>query len=81
MAMSGRLRAVMQFDFGMATPKAFANFSPGLERSDNPGYNQNMRINAERVRHVQDEPLRGSFDLFGSFIPGVVADAPTLGCN
>jgi len=20
------------------TPKAFANFSPGLERSDNPGY-------------------------------------------
>ena len=27
----------MQFDFRMTTPKAFANFSPGLERSDNPG--------------------------------------------
>jgi hypothetical protein len=27
----------MQFDFGITTPKALANFSPGLERSDNPG--------------------------------------------
>jgi hypothetical protein len=27
----------MQFGFGITTPKALANFSPGLERSDNPG--------------------------------------------
>jgi hypothetical protein len=28
---------VGQFEFGTNTPKALANFSPGLERSDNPG--------------------------------------------
>jgi hypothetical protein len=31
------------------TPKAFANFSPGLERSDNPGITALLGINAESV--------------------------------
>jgi hypothetical protein len=34
----------------MNTPKAFANFSPGLERSDNPGLTKNNLI----------EPCKGS---------------------
>jgi hypothetical protein len=29
----------MQFELEQLTPKAFANFSPGLERCDNPGIN------------------------------------------
>jgi len=28
-------------------PKAFANFSPGLERSDNPGIEQKHSLNPE----------------------------------
>jgi hypothetical protein len=39
---SGRL-------FWLLTPKAFANLSPGLERSDNPGKNSNPQPNPERV--------------------------------
>jgi len=31
------------------TPKAFANFSPGLERSDNPGATPESLSNPERV--------------------------------
>ena len=34
------------------TPKAFANFSPGLERSDNPGNANNKALNPERVRRA-----------------------------
>jgi len=35
------------------TPKALANFSPGLERSDNPGDgNVKSGINAESVAQV-----------------------------
>jgi hypothetical protein len=37
----------------MITPKALANFSPGLERSDNPGdVEQEFCMNPERVRRV-----------------------------
>jgi hypothetical protein len=32
------LWVVRQFEFGMNTPKAFANSAQRLERSDNPGY-------------------------------------------
>ena len=39
---SGRL-------FSLLTPKAFANLSPGLERSDNPAMNSETRSNPERV--------------------------------
>ena len=39
---SGRL-------FWLLTPKAFANLSPGLERSNNPGMNTESRSNPERV--------------------------------
>ena len=35
--------------FWFLTPKAFANLSPGLERSDNPGINSNSPSNPERV--------------------------------
>src|SRR6185503_14705948 len=38
--------------FAGNTPKALANLSPGLERSDNPGNDRNKRINAESVRHA-----------------------------
>jgi len=36
----------MQFGFGITTPKALANFSAGLERSDNPG--SQLEITAKR---------------------------------
>ena len=39
------------------TPKAFANFSPGLERSDNPG-TDTTSLNPERVRPA-GEPFQG----------------------
>ena len=36
------------------TPKAFANSSPGFERSENPGLDHtNIRLNPEKVRHVR----------------------------
>jgi hypothetical protein len=31
------------------TPKALANFSPGFERSENPGYANKWALNPERV--------------------------------
>ena len=43
-----------QFEIGINTPKAFANFSPGFERSENPGIaNTKSTINPEGVRHVR----------------------------
>jgi hypothetical protein len=33
----------MQFDFGMTTPKALANFSPGLELATTLGHQLEMR--------------------------------------
>jgi hypothetical protein len=41
------------------TPKALANFSPGFERSENPGKTMNKRKpnNPERVSHVRN-PFR-----------------------
>jgi len=35
---------VRQFETSAITPKAFANFSPGLERSDNPGIGHKIFI-------------------------------------
>ena len=44
---NGPTPLVMPFEL---TPKAFANLSPWLERSDNPGIaNPNCAINPERV--------------------------------
>ena len=40
------------------TPKALANRSPGLDRSDNPGNLNNKRRNPERVR-LGEEPFQG----------------------
>ena len=40
------------------TPKAFANLSPELERSDNPGCEYKMIINAESVC-LKEEPFQG----------------------
>ena len=42
-------RVVGQFESGVNTPKALANFSPELERSDNPGSTNGKSINPERV--------------------------------
>ena len=43
----------MQFEFMVQfTPKALANFSPGLERSDNPGDTCNGMTNPVRVRQL-----------------------------
>src|SRR5215204_4447201 len=54
------------------TPKALANFSPGLERSNNPGIsNLNYKSNPERVRRLAN-PFRVSVH-FWEFIPRVVA--------
>jgi hypothetical protein len=40
------------------TPKAFANFSPWFERSENPGYETITATNAESVC-FKDEPFQG----------------------
>jgi hypothetical protein len=45
---------VLQFAI---TPKAFANSSPGLERSENPGDYQEEFLNPERVRQEMN-PFR-----------------------
>jgi hypothetical protein len=50
-------KVVRQFKILMNTPKAFANFSPGLERSDNPGNENEMTMNPERVRRLAN-PFR-----------------------
>ena len=39
------------------TPKAFANFSPGFERSENPGAIIRKQLNPERVR-LEKNPFR-----------------------
>ena len=52
------------------TPQAFANCSPGLKHSDNPGIRLPILFNPERVR--LHKPFQGSGLLFVS-IPRVVA--------
>ena len=47
----------MQFD-DQLTPKAFANFSPGLERSENPGYTNKKCMNPEKGSAL-GEPFQG----------------------
>jgi hypothetical protein len=49
---------VSQFEFNDLTPKALANFSPGLARSDNPGTVSLSRDNPERVRQLPN-PFQG----------------------
>ena len=51
-------RAVLM-QFEKTTPKAFANFSPGLERSDNPGIRLKTTFNPVRVRRERN-PYRVS---------------------
>src|ERR1051325_2669388 len=52
---SALLSVMHQFEI---TPKALANVSPGLERSDNPGYTKNEnRPNPERV-NPESNPFR-----------------------
>src|SRR5215216_6752650 len=54
----------------MITPKALANSSPGLERSDNPGFRYlKYRINPERVPSATN-PLRVWF-IFRNVDPGL----------
>ena len=61
------------------TPKAFANVSPGLERSDNPGNVIRICFNPERVR-LGNNPFR-VYGFFVCSIPGLERSAPTLGSN
>ena len=52
---------------GRNTPKALANFSPGLERSDNPGKPLNILINPVRViPHMPNAFSVNPLFLFGS---------------
>jgi hypothetical protein len=46
-----------QFEIRMNTLKAFANCSPGFERSGNPGFKVKNPINPERVRQPPN-PIR-----------------------
>src|SRR5256885_16634462 len=77
MAMSGCLRAVMQFDFGMATPKALANFSPGLERSDNPGIP--IRNKSKTLKAFANSRTLPGFNKTIDFVIPRLSQAPTLG--
>ena len=59
------------------TPKAFANFSPRLKRSDNLGIrSQNSHSTLKRVRQLPN-PFRVGRDF--EFFPRVLANARTLG--
>jgi len=61
------LRVVHQLDI---TPKAFANFSPRLERSDNLGIrSQKGSLNPERVRQLPN-PFR-VWSQFKFIFPGL----------
>jgi len=69
------IRVVHQFEI---TPQAFANFSPRLERSDNPGLDHhNRHLNPERVRHWQT--LSGFARPYLICFPRVVAALQPLG--
>ncbi len=54
------------------TPKALANVSPRLERSDNPGVKPKEMVNPERVRRLAN-PYRVQFML--GYKPRVVASS------
>jgi len=59
----------MQFSITNLTPKAFANSSPGLERSDNPGYEKNKRHTLKRF--VGRRTLSGLIQTRWPMIPGL----------
>ncbi len=72
------LMVVGQFENWTITPKAFANFSPGLERSDNPG-----GLNIKRTATLKALGMCGAnpfrVDYVRNRYPRVVAKPPTLG--
>jgi len=51
-------RKYVNSKFVTNTPKVLANCSPGLERSDNPGYQFKYTANPERVRRLAN-PFQG----------------------
>jgi len=59
----------MQFFISDLTPKAFANSSPGLERSDNPGYEKNKRHTLKGF--VGRRTLSGLVETTWAMIPGL----------
>src|SRR5689334_24878310 len=63
-SLNSKIEVVRQFEI---TPKAFANFSPGLERSDNPGYGIRVQINPEGVRR---KPTLSGLNAFLFLDPG-----------
>ena len=59
---------MMQFEL---TPKALANFSPGLELATTLGFKIEVVLNPERVRRVR-KPFQGITTLI-SYVPRVLA--------
>jgi len=59
----------MQFCITDLTPKAFANSSPRLERSDNPGYEKNRRHTLKGF--VGRRTLSGFIEMRWAMIPGL----------
>src|SRR5215212_7724041 len=60
----------------MVTPKAFANSSPGLERSDNPGLtNQNKR---KTLKGFHGRRTLSGFNQYFIRIPTVLAALPVI---
>ena len=67
-----KLRKTLHFQKAAVTPKAFANVSPGLERSDNPGYViRKNRFSPERLNRGKN-PFKG-FNKRLNWYPKVVA--------
>jgi hypothetical protein len=53
----------------MNTPKAFANFSPGLERSENPGSVIDIQLTLKGF--VGRQTLSGFYSVFIILFPGL----------
>ena len=66
-------QVVTQFE---VTPKVLANFSPGFERSENPGIG--FRVD-KTLKWFANRQTLSEFNMISCAIPRVVADAPTLG--
>jgi hypothetical protein len=70
---SMKILVVPQFEL---TPKALANFSPGFERSENPGLTIKKSRNPERVRLLAN-PFRVTTPI--NLLPQGCRQAPTPG--
>jgi hypothetical protein len=72
-----RIVKVITVSIGLKTPKALANFSPGLERSDNPGV-----ANIEKISTLKEFITRRTLTGFKRMLNDCSQGcryAPTLG--